>query len=417
MRSAGQANPEAGINWLILSVGVLSVTYNCILAFINHNIMPLSTAAVVMSEGLLMGVSLLFILRKGIYEEDLPVLAYLLLTLVITAYMIVVNRAPFIDYLRNVLIIFCFALLGKWANRQTMMLAFRISCAVVLIVLTIEMISVPAYVALFHPAEYFQNTRGLAPPTYDNSGLFGNALGFQGRFSFGIISHRSSSIFLEQVSLANFCGVMVMYAICFWDHLKMPERALFILTIVLILVTNNTRTMLIFSIVSLIGYFIYPLIPKIFDFFLMPLIIVVGFIVHAMKPDATGDNFVGRIVFTVNKMLGIDLSAILGLSIIHVPEFADSGYVYIIYASTIFGLLFFWLFVAFFPAGRTPNQRRFAHALSLFMFLNLMIGSTAVFSMKTAGLIWLLAGYMKAAEGGSMFPGAPRVQANVQRTL
>jgi putative polymerase len=33
------------------------------------------------------------------------------------------------------------------------------------------------------------------------------------------------------------------------------------------------------------------------------------------------------------------------------------------------------------------------------MFLNLMIGSTAIFSMKTAGLVWLLVGYLKFNEG------------------
>src|SRR5262249_2251621 len=75
------------------------------------------------------------------------------------------------------------------------------------------------------------------------------------------------------------------------------------------------------------------------------------------------------------------------------------GYVYITYGATIFGLVLFWLFVAFYPASETSNQRRLGHSLSLFMFLNLMIGSTAIFSMKTAGLVWLLVGFLKFNEG------------------
>jgi hypothetical protein len=35
------------------------------------------------------------------------------------------------------------------------------------------------------------------------------------------------------------------------------------------------------------------------------------------------------------------------------------------------------------------------------MFLNLMIGSTAIFSMKTAGLGWLLVGFLKFNEGST----------------
>jgi putative polymerase len=97
----------------------------------------------------------------------------------------------------------------------------------------------------------------------------------------------------------------------------------------------------------------------------------------------------------------MDLPATLGLELEKATTFVDSGYVYITYGATIFGLILFWLFVSFYPAGQTPNQRRLCHAVSLFMFLNLMIGSTAIFSMKTAGLVWLLVGFLKVNEGST----------------
>ncbi|MCF3640451.1 hypothetical protein LXM94_10795, partial [Rhizobium sp. TRM95111] len=58
------------------------------------------------------------------------------------------------------------------------------------------------------------------------------------------------------------------------------------------------------------------------------------------------------------------------------------------------------LFVCLFPAGRTPEQRRFAHLLSVFLFVNMMIGGNAVFSIKVAALLWFLAGYLKFAPAG-----------------
>ncbi len=390
---------KQNVDYGIVAIGVLSVTYNAILAFINHNIMPLTSAPVAMSEMVLLGFSFLLILKKGIYEEDLAPLGYLLLTVVLTIYVMAVNRSVYLDHLRNVLIIFAFVVLGRWTNARTLKLVFRTCCLTVLAILICEIVSVHAYVALFHPAEYFQNTRGVAPATYSDLGLFRGALGFEGRFSFGLIDHRSSSIFLEQVSLANFCGVIVIYLVSFSNRLGMFDRIALTGTAMLILATNDTRTMLIFSIVSLAGYFVYPWIPKVFDFLMMPLIILAGFVIHFLDPNKAGDNFFGRINVTVNHIMGMDLPAAIGLSLDQATTFVDSGYVYIAYGATIFGLILFWLFVALYPAGETANQRRLSHALSLFMFLNLMIGSTAIFSMKTAGILWLLVGHLKFSEG------------------
>jgi putative polymerase len=404
------------IDYSILAVSVLGVTYNAILAFINHNIMPLTPTAVVMSEILILAYSFGYILKKGIFEEDIVPLGYLLATIVLTVYVMVINKAGYIDHLRNVLIIFAFTVLGRWSNERTLRLAFKICCVTVLAVLVCEIISTPAYVALVHPAEYFQNTRGVPPATYSDAGLFRGALGFEGRFSFGLIDHRSSSIFLEQVSLANFCGVMVIYLVSFANRITLFDRLIFVTTIVLILVTNDTRTMLIFAIVSAAGYVIYPFIPKIFNFLMMPGIVMVGFIIHAFKPNAHDDDFVGRISGTVRNIIAMDLPATMGLELDKATTFVDSGYVYITYGATVFGLILFWLFVSFYPAGQTPNQKRLCHSLSLFMFLNLMIGSTAIFSMKTAGLGWLLVGFLKFNEGTKATAGIRGSTTQSERT-
>ncbi|HEY0123260.1 MAG TPA: hypothetical protein VGC14_16165 [Rhizobium sp.] len=386
------------IDYPILAITLFSVLYNCILAYINHNIMPLSVSHVVLCEGLMMISSVAFIFKKGIYEEDLPIVLFLVFTLIITIYITVLNHMTFIDQFRNILIIFAFAGIGSWASERTVKLIFRIACFMVLLFLICEVVSTPFYVSLFHPGEYFENTRGIKQASFNSTGLFANALGFQGRFSFGLIDHRSSSIFLEQVSLANFCGVIVIYLLSFWPKLGKSEKMLFISTVLLILLTNDTRTMLIFSCVCVAGYFLFPKIPKAFNLILMPLIILIGFFVHFMKPDEVGDNFTGRIGVTITKMLELDVPSMLGLSISRIGEFADSGYVYLIYSSTIFGLIVFWLFVCLYPAGTTPAQRRGAHSLSLFIFLNMMIGGTAIFSIKIAGLLWLLVGYMRVSD-------------------
>ncbi|TCL72030.1 hypothetical protein [Rhizobium sp. BK251] len=392
------ADENQRIDYPILALAVFSVLYNCLLAFVNHNIVPLSLSHVALCEAVIMIASIAYLLNRGFYEADLGALFYLFFTLVVTVYVIALNRLVFIDHFRNVLIMFCFAGLGTWANERTVKLAFRWSCTAVLIFLVCEIVDVQLYVGLFHPSDYFENTRGIKPLSFNTTGLFQNALGFAERFSFGIIDHRSSSIFLEQVSLANFCGVIAIYLVTFWPMLGRRDRMLFIATAVLILLTNDTRTMLIFCFACIVGYFAFPRIPKLFSLLLMPMIVATGFVVYILKPDADGDNFTGRISLTIRKLMDLDIPSTLGLSIDRVAEFGDSGYAYLIYGTTIFGLLAFWLFVCLYPAGDTAPQRRCAHSLSLFLFLNMMIGGTAIFSMKIAGLLWLLVGYMRFSE-------------------
>jgi endoglucanase len=105
------------IDWGILAASVLGVTYNAILAFINHNIVPLTPTHVVLSEILILTFSFGYILKKGLFEEDLVPLGYLLATIALTIYVMVINKAGYIDHLRNVLIIFAFTVHGPMEQR------------------------------------------------------------------------------------------------------------------------------------------------------------------------------------------------------------------------------------------------------------------------------------------------------------
>ncbi|MDI7860620.1 hypothetical protein MRS76_01510 [Rhizobiaceae bacterium n13] len=388
------------VDRFVVFVVLAAVLYNGVLAIINASVAPLAFSHVALTEITILAAALVFILRKGIYARDLSILLYLLFTFALTVYVSVVNGAPLVDYFRNILIVFCFALVGTSANAQTVKLAFRVACGLVLVVLLMEIFTIDLYENLFYPMKYFENTRGLEQVSFGGSKLFQNAQRIDGRFSFGIIDHRASSLFLEQVSLANFSGALMIFAISFWNLLKRGDRVLVLATIGLILVTNDSRSMLIFALVCFGGYFIFPRMPTYLTALYMPLIIIAGFLVFLIKPDAQGDTLDGRVVLTVSKLVDLDIPAALGLFAARATEFADSGYLYVIYGGTVFGLLAFWLFVTFYAAGDTGPQRRCAHSLSVFIFMNMMIGGTAIFSIKVAGLLWLLVGHLKFANAG-----------------
>lgn len=379
----------------MIGIALGSTIYNGLLAIINGNLAALAFAHVALTEIALLLAALLYVLRKGFYRADLSVVLYIGFTLAMTLYVSVTTHTVYVDYFRNILIIFCFTLMGSWASKDSVRLAFKIACGLVLIVLLMEVFVINIYEDLFYPAKYFVNTRGLTQHEFGGSKLFQNSLKIPGRFSFGIIDHRASSLFLEQVSLANFSGVLLIFIISFWENLNRLERVLFIFTVVLILTTNDSRSMLIFSFVCFAGYFAFPYIPRLFAVLYMPMIVLTGLFVMAFKPDASGDTLDGRVVLTMRHMMNMDIPAVLGLYAPEAAQFGDSGYLYVIYAGTIFGLIALWLFVTFYPGGDTPAQRRCLHSVSIFMFMNLLIGGTAVFSIKVAGLLWFLVGYLK----------------------
>ncbi|WP_210205864.1 hypothetical protein [Hoeflea marina] len=385
-------------NPVIMALLLPSVLYNCVLAVINNMVMPLGFAHIALAEMLILVLCMIYLLTKGIFRQHLPVLAFLGFNVMVAGYMMVVNAALFIEYLRSIMIISIFTMIGTWANRATVVAIFRIACIAVLAVLLVEIFRTTIYENVFNPASYFENTRGLRQISFDGSKLFQNAQKIPGRFSFGLADHRTSSIFLEQVSLANFSGVLIIYLMAMYTRIARSDRILLMVTIAAIITTNDSRTMLIFSGVCFLGYFIFPSLSTKLTALIMPGILAAGLLVYLVFPSASGDTINGRIVLTINKLAEIDFNALMGLNVAVIGELADSGYAYVVNAGTAFGLLALWLFVSFLPAGRTAAQRRAAYSLSIFFFMNMMIGGNAVFSIKIAALLWLLVGYMKVSE-------------------
>lgn len=388
----------SGRNLIIVTLLLPTVLYNGVLAAINNMVMPLGFAHVAIVELLILLMCLFYIMTKGIFRRDLPVLIFLGFNVLVAAYMMVANGQLFVDYIRGIMIISIFSMMGTLSNRDTVTAIFRIACIVVLVVLLIEIYETKIYENFFYPASYFKNTRGLEQISFDGSKLFQNAQKIEGRFSFGISDHRTSSIFMEQVSLANFSGVLIIYLMAIYSEIRKFDRLLLLFTIVAIITTNDSRTMLLFSGICFIGYFIFPKLNTKLTVLIVPAILLAGILVFLVVPGATGDTITGRVVLTIKKLEQVDFNAMMGLNVSIIGELADSGYAYVINAGTIFGLLALWLFVSFFPAGRTAAQGRTAYSLSIFFFMNMMIGGNAVFSIKIAALLWLLVGYMRVSD-------------------
>jgi len=398
MASSAKASDRPTVPlWAAMSLVLAGIAYNAVLAIVNAHVTSLTMTQVASCEFAILLLVVITIARTGLRPTDsLPIAlgAVFFLGALILSF---VNGQLVVEALRNCAIIVLFTMLGMRCEARTVRIVFTAAVGLVLAVMLFELLTVDTYVALFQPQSYFLNTRGIGEDAVDQNGLFPNAMGFSGRFSFGLFSSpRTSSIFLEQTSLANFASVAAVYLVTLWRSLSRPVRVLGVACVVLALLSNNTRMASVFAILVFAGYWAFPRLPARGTFIIPIILVVLALVMADYLGESRQDDFAGRIGLSLQMLALTDLPAALGARALEAGSFPDSGYSYILYSSSIVGALALWFYVSSVVPTGSPEQRRCGWAIALFVFINLIVAGNAVFSMKIAGLLWLLAGFMRS---------------------
>lgn len=384
--------------------GILAVTlvvsaslYNAMLAIISAHVKGLTSAAPIAMEGLLLGGAMgLALLKRRPDGEDAPAIALLYLFALLAVFTSLASDAVFPDAFRNVAIIASFFLLGRRCSFPQVHLAFALLTIITLTVLIFEIAFPTAYVSVFQPGNYYAATRGMEVSEFNETGLFNNAAGFESRFSFGVFSGaRTSSVFLEQVSNANFAGILCVFLVATWGRLSVAIRTTMVATILLILLSNNTRTSSALAVVTMMGYFIFPHLSRWFTLLIAPVLVMLAFLVVGDNVEHT-DDLIGRLGITTEALRKLDIPTIFGANAMKARHLMDTGFGYVTASSSIFGLIAIWLFFSLGQRATDTASKRCAWATAVYLFANMMIGGTAIFSMKVAAPLWMLVGYMAA---------------------
>lgn len=393
---------------LAIALVLAGVCYNTLLAFLNAHVLYVGRPLVVVTEILVLTAAVLTLLRSGIRSADNAALLLFGFFLVDACLVSLASGVAFMDMARSAAIMAIFLMVGMRSDERTVRHTVAILAGLVFVILLLESVAVQSYADLLQPGLYFEQTRGISRFELDEIGLFANAIGFEDRFSIlNIVGHRTSSLFLEQVSLANFATVLTIFLVAMWKGTSARARVAYILLIVFILVTNNSRTALAIALAAPIVYWLAPRVSRLVTVALFPAILTGAFIVAAVSPPSTDDNLVGRLGLTVRTLKALDLTALLGASAPNSANFADSGYTYVIYASSIFGMVALWLFFSLILAGERADQKRASMMMGLYLFLNLTVSGTSVFSIKTAALLWMLVGYLRLRSKGDEAAAKP----------
>lgn len=392
-RAAGIVRNEWG--WLVILLLIGAVCYNGLLALLNAHVMSVGRNEVVASELLLLSGAAFVVVMSGPRPGDGTPAAFFAFFVLDALLVSILNNSVFADMARNTAIMAAFTMVGARVDARHINRCFTILAIIVAAVLFLEMISTPTYAAWFAPGDYFAKTRDIPTEKFDDLGLFANALGFDSRFAImTIMDHRACSIFLEQVSLANFAIVLVIFLACKWFELTPQKRLLMSGLVGLILVTTNSRLALGLTLLTPVACLLTLRWNRNLPVLVMPLSLVVAVVVSMHSTDLS-DNLPGRLNKTVQAIANLDMGAIAGLKALRAPTFADSGYAYVIYGSTIVGLIILWLYVSFIASQDKPKLLRCNLLLNLYIFSSLTVSGNSVFSMKTAALLWLLVGNLR----------------------
>jgi putative polymerase len=302
-------------------------------------------------------------------------------------------------YLRDVLLIPTFIVLGMTFDERHLTRTIVVIHAIVLVVLVFEAVDTSAYSELFRIQDYYINTRDYDITDFWNkqSDLYVSATRPDARLFSFIDMHRLSSIFLEPVSLGDYCIIIIAFVSSLAGRLNMWTVIFLAGGAVIALIGCDGRLAAGASILIVGASLFASRLPRSGTLLLLPGVLMVGFLlVHYEGFQRGGDDFAGRVAHTVDLLRQLGPVELLGISNDQelLSQAVDSGIAYLIITQSIFGLAVLWMFITLGFSETEPDQLRFANALSLYLSLTMMV-SWSFLTIKTASLLWFIAGSLQ----------------------
>jgi putative polymerase len=378
------------------AVAVLSaVCFNFALAIVNANI-SLSSRHVIAAEGAIFVFVHILLLRR--YRPAMGV--WYALMCVLTA--IAAARWSWMGHidpksLRDTLLIPTFLCLGVVAGTASLNRVFVIVHCLVVAVALVELLTPDLYSAFVNVKQYYISTRGFGEGSFwnQNSDLFVSATRPTERAFFPSLgTYRASSLFLEPVSLGNYCILITAFLCARFSSLGVGTIMFMAVSNLMLVIASDGRLAVVTSAALIIVAMFARLLPYLSVLYL-PGAVAIAFAVHGLTGWEEGqDNFTGRVGLTAELLGKMPLSEYLGVG--EGGQSFDSGLAYLIQTQTVAGVIILWFFLNFGIREDTPEQARAKHTVLVYIAVTMMV-SYSFLTIKTAALAWFFIGAMQAA--------------------
>jgi len=389
---------SAGLRVVPALLLILAVLFNPLLAIVNAHVTPLNQASVVGAE-LALVIAAHIVAGLNYRPQMLTWYALVAVLLVFATYRWIALEQVEAKYLRDVLLIPTFIVLGMTFDKRNLTRVVLAIHAIMLIVLVLEAVNTAAYSDLFRIQDYYISTRGYEVADFWNkqSDLYVSATRPDSRMFSFIDLHRLSSIFLEPVSLGNYCVIVTAFVCARYSRLSVTARAFLIGGTLVALVECDGRLAAAASILIIAASLAAPYLPRHSALMYLPGAVGAAFLLTSLGHFQPGeDNFSGRIAHTVDLLSQFGLDEYLGVS--DQPKLlsqaVDSGVAYLIITQSVLAFAALWTFIVLGSAERNREQIRFTHATAIYLSLVMMV-SYAFLTIKTAALLWFIYGALQ----------------------
>jgi putative polymerase len=394
---AGELDETQSIKSTIapLLVGA-AVLFNFVLCFVNTKLFTTTDRLGIAVEVAILGLAL-----GLIWNRSIRLYAVLSLT---AAYFIavMVYRLDFDPkIMRDILIPIVFFFLGRYLGSRRG--ADRLVTVLLIMALgssLFELLAPGFYLNYFDVIHYYiargtvtGNDTDVAPS------LFFNGIRFEGRSLLPVLGdQRISGIFLEPPSAGNFC-VMAFAWILLRDRQNVTAFVAKSLAVLTIIVLADSRFGLYFCAFIVLAYVATPLIRPAMLFALPFLaMIALAYYAGAHWQDTIDNSLWGRALTSGRVLSSLDIWQVFGLGATDVKAgaafgtsgFGDSGYSYMLVTVGLPGVVIIWALFLFSPVY-DADAARFKNFVAFYLSILLSI-SAAVFTIKTAALLWFLYG-------------------------
>lgn len=385
--TASPAKNQSGTSFGIALV-IAALTFNLVLAFVNTTVMPISPIYV-------MGAELLILFATGIMVWNQDDSLYPLAAAMIGWLLFAMTMRNQIDpkIFRDAFIPVLFYFLGRRCGTpEACDRLVKIAIAIVFVDAVIEWAALDSYLRIVNILDYYvaKGSTDTLPPN-DGPGLFTSGLRLEGRTLLPFLGeHRVSSVFLEPVSLGNFGAIVFAWLLLRFATFG-RQVVIWMALILVILILGDARFGILLCGVVVIAYVVAPVVrPGIV--FVAPFILVVFLLVLAggRTTETVDNSLLGRLLASGQFLVALDGWQALGLRSSDV-NFVDSGYATVLTQFGLFGAAGMWAVYVFGSSARTLSTWRFKLFVCLYYILLLAI-STSYTTIKTAALLWFLAG-------------------------
>ena len=374
-----------------LAVLIATLTFNAVLCFINTRVADVSDTMVMGAEEILVVTAL----ALGLGRDARP---YVVLGVFLSYAALLMALRPLLDpkAVRDFVIPIAFYLLGRrWGDPRMADRVALLGGLIVLVFGVFEATALETYVDYFNIAKYYVARDGAAAvdaaqagPGTQTSALFVSGFRWDARTILPFLGpHRSSSVFLEPVSMGNFGAILYLWALY---RKEMTGRWLTMVIGLGAIVLADARFGLY---VCVLGTAAFALAPRILPpwWFSLPFVMMSGFAIYGFtSPEVDWTNdFAGRMLWTARLITSLSDRAIWGLST-EKPFLADSGYAYSLNQIGLIGVFGLWALFIFMPL-QNEGAWRFKCCAATYICLLLVI-SGSVYSIKTAALLWFMLG-------------------------